>query len=171
MTHFIEDKFAKVNQLFKMGKIKEFWRRGRKPRKDIPSILTARDLAAHYECVMTEQGQLTPDQSAIAHQVKRLAQRLQGTRQPCRVSVQAVAHRVTKLKPGCAPGIDTVSADLQHLKHGNSLPLCQILADLFPCCFSWRIVPTSFTLGVIVPILKKPASNPNDANSYTGGGR
>jgi hypothetical protein len=160
----IEDKFAKVNQLLKMGKIREFWRRCRKPRKDIPSSLTARDLAAHYEGVMNEPGQLTPEQSDIAHQVKCHAQRLQGTRQPCRVSVEAVAHRVTKLKLGCAPGIDAISAE--HLKHGNSTPLCRILADLFSCCFSWRIVPTSFTLGLIVPILKKPTSNPNDANSY-----
>ena len=164
MTRFIQDKFAKVNQLFNRGRLREFWRRCRKPRKDTPSTLRAEDLAAHYETVMTEQGQLSAEQCSIAHQVERRAQQLRGHLQPSRVTVEEVAQRVARLKTGCAPGIDAITAE--HLRHGNSTFLCRILADMLSCCLSWGIVPTCFTLGLIVPILKKPTSNPNDVNSY-----
>jgi hypothetical protein len=143
----------------------EFWRRCRKPRKDPPSTLSADDKAAHYHAIMTDNGVLTSEQAVIADRVNSRAQLLHAKPSPCIITPERIADAVDGLTLGCAPGIDCVTAE--HLKYGKSRSLYQVLADVFSCCITWGVVPTVFTLRVIVPILKKPSSDPSDANSYT----
>ena len=80
------------------------------------------------------------------------------------ISKGCVSHYIDKLSNNCSPGIDGVTSE--HLKHGKSEALCETLSQLYSCILSWQIVPSVFKVGVIVPILKKPSLNPNEAGSY-----
>jgi hypothetical protein len=80
------------------------------------------------------------------------------------ISASAVSSIIQKLRPRCAPGADRITAE--HLKHGNTQQLCSLLACIYSHCLAKGIVPSAFTIGVIVPIFKKPSLNPNEAKSY-----
>ena len=54
----------------------------------------------------------------------------------------------------------------QHIQYGKCDTLCSILASVYSTILSHCYVPTSFTHGVIVPVLKKSTLNPNLAENY-----
>ena len=63
-----------------------------------------------------------------------------------------------------SPGLDGITAE--HLIHGKSSLLGSLLASLYTIILSRACVPTLFTTGLIVPILKKSTLNPNIAQNY-----
>ena len=80
------------------------------------------------------------------------------------VNSQTVSSLIHKLNNNCAAGFDGLTSE--HLKYGHSDILCAKLSDLLTAIMSWQTVPSSFNIGVIVPVLKKPSLNPNDASNY-----
>ena len=56
------------------------------------------------------------------------------------------------------------SAD--HLKYGQSEYLCQSLSSVYSAILTYCYVPTTFTHGVIIPVLKKSTLNSNVAANY-----
>ena len=71
---------------------------------------------------------------------------------------------VKSLKQDKSPGYDGISPE--HLVHGMSSTLADILANLFSLIISTATVPSIFTSGVIIPILKKPSCDPNVPSNY-----
>ena len=60
---------------------------------------------------------------------------------------------ISKLSKNKSPGLDGITAE--HHNYGKSLLLCSLLASLYTIILSRACVPTLFTTGLIVPILKK----------------
>ena len=68
------------------------------------------------------------------------------------------------LKSGCTPGVDGISTE--HLKYGINTVLPNILSHLFTICAQFGVIPDSFAKGILIPILKKPNSDPTDQGNY-----
>ena len=86
---------------------------------------------------------------------------LVGTHEVNQDQVDMLISNLRKNKP---PGLDGITAE--HLIYGKSLLLCSLLASLYTVILSRAYVPTLFTTGLIVPILKKSTLNPNTAQHY-----
>jgi len=163
----VENEFEKTNKLFRRGKMRDFWRRVRKRNQgDQHSQLNADALASHYETIMTDQENLSEDQRLITNAVQQRALEIREGESDisASVSARAVSKYIEQLRPRCAPGADRIT--VEHLKRGNSQRLCTLLASIYTRCLRKGIVPSAFTIGVIVPIFKKPSLNPNEAKSY-----
>ena len=65
-------------------------------------------------------------------------------------------HSLTK---GSSPGSDNISTE--HLKYGQSELMFRVFSNFYSYILSHGMVPESLTLGVIIPVLKKPTLNPN----------
>ena len=70
----------------------------------------------------------------------------------------------SNLRKNKSPGLDGITAE--HLIYGKSSLLFSLLASLCTVILSRAYVPTLFTTGLIVPILKKSTLNPNIAQNY-----
>ena len=68
------------------------------------------------------------------------------------------------LKSDCTPGVDGISTE--HLKYGINTVLTNILSHLFTICAQFGVIPDSFAKGILIPILKKPNSDPTDPGNY-----
>ena len=71
---------------------------------------------------------------------------------------------IKKLRLGCAPGIDGITAE--HLKWAAGTKVIESLRLLLTICIRFGIVPDSFASGLLVPLLKKPNSDPTLPNNY-----
>jgi hypothetical protein len=80
------------------------------------------------------------------------------------ISEQKTARAMKKLKTGCAPGADGISAE--HLRYALSTTLPFHLSLLLTLCLRTGCVPTLFYTGKLVPILKKPHLDPSLPSSY-----
>ena len=75
-----------------------------------------------------------------------------------------ISDLISKLNNNCAPGIDGLTTE--HLSFGKSEVLCKVLAALLSNILSWQMVPDTFQIGLIIPVLKRPSLNPNDVSSF-----
>ena len=106
---------------------------------DCPEILSARD--KHY---FELHGSLIDNQDMPMDRLKRI---------------------INKLKVGCSPGLDGVTAE--HLKYmDNSKLLSHILLLLVNLCIRHGVVPDTFTKGLLFPGIKKPNIDPAIPNNY-----
>ena len=80
------------------------------------------------------------------------------------VNQDRVDTLISNLRKNKSPGLDGITAE--HLIYGKSSLLCSLLASLYTFVLSRACVPTLFTTGLIVPILKKSTLNPNIAHNY-----
>ena len=71
---------------------------------------------------------------------------------------------ISVLKSECSPGIDGITS--VHIKFASNSEIMLHLCNLFSLCFIYGIVPTVFTKGLLVPILKKPTLDPSVAKNY-----
>ena len=70
---------------------------------------------------------------------------------------------ISNLRKNKSPGLDGITAE--HLIYGKSSLMCSLLASLYTIILSRAYVPTLFTTGLIVPILKSPTLNLNIAQN------
>ena len=80
------------------------------------------------------------------------------------IDPQQVSTLIDKLNRNTSPGADGVTSE--HLSFGKSDILCNTLAKLFSTLLTYSVVPSVFTLGIIVPFLKKPTLNPHNTGSF-----
>ena len=71
---------------------------------------------------------------------------------------------IGRLRTGCAPGIDGISAE--HLKWSKGTQIIPTLCKMLALCVRFGIVGDSFTKGLLIPLLKKPNADPTVARNY-----
>jgi exonuclease III len=71
---------------------------------------------------------------------------------------------IAALKPGCSPGSDGVMSE--HIINSSHSNLVYHLCNIFTACFKYGTVPTCFTNGLLVPILKKTTLDPSVPKNY-----
>ena len=71
---------------------------------------------------------------------------------------------IKRIKGGSGCGIDRISPE--HLKFGLNTSLPKLLSHLLTICVRVGVVPECFTQGLLVPVLKKPNSEPTCPSNY-----
>lgn len=154
-----------TNQFFAKRQMKSFWNKLKRfQNSKVCSNLTAEDIACYYKTVMTDAGDLTRRQQQICDFVEKCA----ASNSACQVDVVITASQimslVKSLKCDKSPGCDGITPE--HLLYGMSSVLANVLANFYSLIISTATVPSVFTSGVIIPILKKPSCDPNTPSNY-----
>lgn len=155
-----------INQQFKKRNMKSFWNLlKRHQRNTVHSALQPDDFAAHYSNVMTDdEADLSPDHKAIRSFVEKKVELISNSVVIEQITPNDVKHLISLMKSGVCPGHDKVT--VEHLIFGTSDNLCAVLADLFSTILSTTLVPDSLSLGVIIPVLKKPTLDTNSPINF-----
>jgi hypothetical protein len=159
--------YNKLNAMYKERKMSGFWNAvKRKQRKRVSTTLKMDSLSHHYQKIMQDSpaDTLSNDQRIIADQVLSLYDMNSNHDEQCMISPCKIETIIRSLKRNSAPGIDGITGE--HLKFGLSPLLCSHLAALYSAIFSWSVVPHIFTIGIIIPVIKKPSLDPNAPDSY-----
>ena len=154
-----------VNNLYNKRQMKAFWNKLKRHHQGkVCSTLSAEKLSQYYETIMTDDGILTDDQANIKSTVESYFIKNRNHSTDVVIEPNQVKRLVKSLKQGTSPGCDGIT--VEHLAHGMSHTLALVLAQLYSLILSHSIVPTVFTSGLIIPILKKPSSDPNEPGNY-----
>jgi len=113
---------------------------------------------------MQDSNDLSKEQQDIEEQVHQFYQQNREHRSGMTMSSSCISELIGNLKNGSAPGFDKISPE--HLKFGNCVALCEHLSSLYTHIIQHSVVPDIFTIGVIIPILKKSGLDPNVAGNY-----
>ena len=113
---------------------------------------------------MSDDNNLSPVQSLIKEKATRTLRSVNKVQLDAFVSPASVCSAIIRLGRNSSPGFDGVRTE--HLVFGMSETVIHKCTNLFSTILSLGIVPNSFSLGVIVPILKKPTLNPNSPDNY-----
>ena len=168
VNSLMEGTRSKLNELYYSRRMKSFWNHIKRSRKStVNSKLHVDTFARFYSNIMNDAAELSDEQGRIASDVDRWFNMLVSdvpNHNVNSITKMRVSSLIDELNNNCAPGIDGVTSE--HLKHGKSDILCSVLSNLFTTIMSYHIVPDSFCMGVIVPVLKKPGLNTNDTGSF-----
>ena len=155
----------KLNGLFQEHRSTGFWNYIKSHRRlNTHSLLSTADFTGQYSKTMADDGILTESQERIKSTVEDYRNRNAEVKSNDLISHQAVRTLVANLKHGSCPGHDGISAE--HLRFGESDAFYRRLAVLYTAIIQHCVVPENFTIGLIIPVLKKATLNPNSTDSY-----
>ncbi len=80
------------------------------------------------------------------------------------ISTDDIKNHIISLHLHACAGWDGITPG--HLRYGICDALCSKLAEIYTLCLSWNLIPRVFSLGTVIPILKKATNNPNLPESY-----
>ena len=80
-------------------------------------------------------------------------------------STDDIRIAISSMRKNVSPGTDGIQA-AGHLIHGNCDELVSHLAVTYNSMFSHTVTPDFLSMGIIIPILKKPTLNPNKPDNY-----
>ena len=113
---------------------------------------------------MQDSRNVSPDQQRIADIVNEIYPSNENYYTEKHVTTHKVARLIHCLTKGKLPGSDNISTE--HLIYGQSELMYSVFLNFYSQILSHGLVPESFTLGVIFPVLKKPTLNPNISGKY-----
>ena len=78
---------------------------------------------------------------------------------------ERLVRYIKSLRAGCAPGIDGILGE--HLKHAIDCDeIIQQLCTMLSICLQFGVMPETSRKGLLIPLLKKPTSDPSIPKSY-----
>ena len=80
------------------------------------------------------------------------------------ITPQLLLSYAQKLRTGCAPGLDGIT--VEHILWAEHSQLIPRICNMLTLCIRFGIVSDSFMKGLMVPLLKKPNSDPSVAKNY-----
>ena len=145
--------------------MKSFWNKLKRFQSSkVCSSLNAEDMASHYKTIMSDTGNMNRKQQNICDHVERYAISNRDCYEDFVIAPQQVMTLVKSLKLDKSPGCDGITPE--HLAYGMSPALASALAELYSLIISTATVPSIFTSGLIIPILKKSSCDPNVPANY-----
>jgi hypothetical protein len=158
-------KYEKLNNLYNNRKMGAFWNFiEKKQRRKTISALYTQQFADFYSNIMQDKGVLSNEHINVSDTVKAHYDVVSSGQYDCQVQPDRIKDIILSLGKGCSVGCDGVSTE--HLVFGMSDVLCDHMANLYTNILTTCIVPHVFTLGIIIPILKKSTLNPNCPSNY-----
>ena len=164
---YLDDKARLLSSKFSLGRSRLFWNSIKRQRQfKSSSLLDASDFASFYSGIMQDdcEGDLTPFQNEVKDHVTQAFETHCGKDFVVSISPTSVFESLSKLNKGCAAGADGIATE--HLYYGRSGILCEHLSSFYSTIFSTGVVPYCFTIGTIIPLLKKSTLNPNLPANY-----
>lgn len=155
-----------INNLYNKRQMKAFWNKLKRHQQGkVCSTLSAENLAQFYKTIMSDDGELTDAQTDIKNSVHNYSTKNSNySTTDVVIEPDLVKRLVKSLKQGTSPGCDGIT--VEHLTYGMSHTLASILAQLYSVALSHAIVPHVFASGLIIPIIKKPSSDPNEPSNF-----
>jgi hypothetical protein len=156
VKNVLNNKFNTLSRLFKSGNTKKFWNciRQCKDSHDITGDISLNTLRDFFEAkFMANRPQSVQALEKEVHQRYESMKFVKMSISPFNPS--RVTRFIKKLKPGRAPGPDGISAE--HLKYAGNDILPLLLSKLLNCCVQFGHLPSNFTNGLLIPLLKNPA--------------
>lgn len=80
------------------------------------------------------------------------------------ITKEDVISYIKRLKCGRSGGNDGILPE--HLKYGLGSGIAPILSTLLTTCVRFSVIPTTFHIGTLIPVLKKTTLDPTVAKSY-----
>lgn len=162
-------KYNKLDSLYHQRDSKTFWnmvRSSKTQRSSTHGDISISALTEHYTHKFSlNETEKTDIIATAGTRVETKYSAIRGLRQESMFSEDRLTKYVNKLKSGCAPGHDGIMSE--HLKLSLISPImCNMMCSLYDVCSMYGIVPDAFTTGLLVPILKKPTSDPALPSSY-----
>ena len=146
-------------------KMKSFWNKIKiTQKKKTNSSLDAGDFAKYYSKTMAATDDLTDNQMAISSKVAQWYNENIETPNHTKFTDSDINRAILSLKQNVSSGIDGIYPE--HFIFGNSPLLRLHLTSLYNFMFHCTVVPNTLKLGLIIPILKKPALNPNETSNF-----
>ncbi len=169
ISNMHQSRYDLITNLFSCKTSKQFWNRVRMSKDkttqsaDKIDIIT---LANFYKEKFSEQNRQKTDTIKQAElDVMRKYDDIQSQVDTNYVfSTEKVVKYIQKLRRGAAPGCDGITAE--HLKFSINSDLPSYLSNVLSVCVRFGVLPKSFYLGILVPILKKPTIDPSIAKNY-----
>ena len=162
----MDERVKFLSSRFRIGQTKRFWngiKMGRQVKT--PSLLNVSDFTKFYSNIMQDDVKdLSGFQQEVKAHVTRVSESHCNRVFSVNVSPHYIAESLPKLRKGCAAGLDGITTE--HLQYGQSDILYKHLSVFYSIIFSMCIVPHCFTVGTIIPILKKATLNPNLPANY-----
>ena len=84
--------------------------------------------------------------------------------QNCAISESMLMTYVKRLRCACAPGVDGIMAE--HIKWAEKSKVISAICNMIGLCVKFGIVPDTFMTGLLIPLLKKPHSDPSVPKNY-----
>ena len=166
MQNEVNSSFINLNSMYRERKMSCFWNGiKRLKRKRVNSSLQAQAFSDYYATVMQDNHDalsLTDSQQFVIDTVQRKFKESDGelsSPQITEITAEMVSKMIDGLNKSSSPGCDGVTAE--HLLYGKSHVLCDRLATFYTYILKQCIIPSVFTTGIIIPILKKSSLNPN----------
>ena len=165
VSNITDNHFQKLQNMYNKRNMRAFWNeiRNSKQAKVVSSVQpeTFKDF---HSGIMQESGHTTNIDEQILCDVDSFYVKHSSYHNAHDVSRETLHDLIDSMRHNASPGIDGLSAE--HLQYGKCDTLCSILASVYSTILSHCYVPTSFTHGVIVPVLKKSTLNPNLSENY-----
>ena len=118
-----------------------------------------------YSSIMTkDDSSLNNPQELIKDAVHARFRDFKGYAAHKTFSTDDIRKAISSMRNNVSPGIDGIQA--KHLIHGNCDELVSHLAVSYNSMFSHTVMPDILSMGIIIPILKKPTLNPNKPDNY-----
>lgn len=149
----------RLSDAYYRGDMDTFWRLMKTRTTIIKSSLMPNDFSSFYEDIMLDKDAPTSDQLHQQETVLRLFEECKARVIGWEVAPEQVSSAIGELTFNSAPGQDGVTAE--HLRWGCCPSLCRHIARLMSLALTHATVPDQFSIGIIVPILKKPTLSPN----------
>mgnify|MGYP001217179507 CR=1 FL=1 len=156
-----------LNDLYSARNPRKFWsmvRRMKSRKQSSDDAMDVTRLSNHF----TQKFAAAPLQTDFLKQtddeVRRKYDSLQDVRMNTTISEAHMKRLMSKLRLGCASGVDGITAENLHYAKETSLPLH--LCRLMSACLHFGCIPDVFSLGLLVPILKKPHLDPGLPSNY-----
>jgi retron-type reverse transcriptase len=156
-----------LSRVFKDGRMTNFWKKIKlRNKRTVTTTLNAESFAEHFSEIMNDNhaDELTPEQRQIKEHVINKSEHLKSNACHTPFTESEINDAIIKLKRNVSPGIDLLTAE--HFIYANSPELRSHLTSLYNCLLTFSVIPYDISLGVIIPILKKPALNPNLPNNF-----
>ena len=163
----IQQSFQKFTNMFKCKNTKQFWNlvRGMKRSNSSSTDIAMDTLYQHFTSKLSAS---EPCNSLIYQKsekdVSEKYHLLTGASSMEVMTEKMLNKYISKLRLGCAPGIDGLMTE--HFRYAMGTQIVPFLSNLFTLCIKFGIVPTSFSKGLLIPLLKKPTLDPTDAKHY-----
>ena len=168
VQNLITSKFNTLTKLFKSGNSKKFWNGIRDSKnKFIPSGHVKIDSLRDF--FMGKFSENAEDHPEYVRHAKSEVQQRYNSMKNCISPIspftpKRVIGLIKKLKCGKSAGADGITAE--HLKYADTPNLALCLTLLLNCCVKFGIVPSTFTKGLLVPILKSSSLDATQPKNY-----
>ena len=157
VNSFHRSSFDLISNLFKSGNCKQFWNKVRASKlssnkfHDDINIQTLTEFFSNkFSC---DNGCNSMVISNAEQQVTSKFNEMKGQVFGTCFSKESVLKYIKKLKAGKAPGYDGITPE--HLKYSIDTNVPLLLSEIFNTCVSYGVIPNSFKIGILLPLLKK----------------